>query len=140
MDVHQTTYLASLGRGLAQAGLSRGVGTAALLGAAGVAASMGLAGAVMRSSTEPSTVTAPEFMAAVRAAGINRPDTAVLDTGRDVCRRIWSLHTAGDQVAEDLAREDLQMTSDDASHFMLAAYNHLCPTPAGYGYWTPRAD
>lgn len=134
MSSHRITQLLTMVHEPHQAGLTRGIGKA-VLGAAGVAASLGLAGPDQDAAIAPPAAP-PEFLASVRAAGISEPDRALLDEGHEVCRQIWTLHFAGSEAAAELARDDPHMSSDDASRFMLAAFNHLCPTPAGYGYWT----
>jgi hypothetical protein len=37
-------------------------------------------------------------------------------------------------VASGLVR-DYQLTSGEAAHFVLAAYNDLCPVPGAYDSW-----
>jgi hypothetical protein len=38
-------------------------------------------------------------------------------------------------VAAGLVRDHPQLTDDQAVHFVLAAYDDLCPVPGPYDYW-----
>ena len=59
----------------------------------------------------------------------------MLGDGYDVCWKLWNQHAAGTQVAAGLVRDYPQLTNDQAAHFVLAAYNDLCPVPGSYDYW-----
>jgi hypothetical protein len=98
-----------------------------LVGAVGAVISVGLAA--------PAGATAPDFVAAVRAAGITGTDPAMLGDGYNVCWNLWNRHASGSQVAAGLVRDYPQLTTDEAAHFVLAAYNDLCPVPGSYDYW-----
>jgi Protein of unknown function (DUF732) len=98
-----------------------------LVGAVGAVISVGLAA--------PAGATAPDFVAAVRAAGITGTDPAMLGDGYNVCWNLWNRHASGSQVAAGLVRDYPQLTTDEAAHFVLAAYNDLCPVPGAYDYW-----
>jgi Protein of unknown function (DUF732) len=105
-----------------------------LVGAAGAVISVGLAAPAGASPvSQPHTV--PTFLAAVRAAGITGTDPAMLGDGYDVCWQLWNQHALGTRVAAGLVRDHPQLTTDDAAHFVLAAYNDLCPVPGSYDYW-----
>jgi Protein of unknown function (DUF732) len=97
-----------------------------LVGAVVAVISVGLAA--------PAGATVPDFLAAVRAAGITGTDPAVLEDGYDVCFKLWNQHVVGDQVAAGLAH-DHPLTTDQAGRFVLAAYNDLCPVAGSYDYW-----
>jgi Protein of unknown function (DUF732) len=105
-----------------------------LVGAVGAVISTGLA-APAGASPVPQPRTAPDFVAAVRAAGITGTDPAMLGDGYNVCGELWNQHASGGQVAAGLVRDYPQLTTDEAAHFVLAAYNDLCPVPGAYDYW-----
>ena len=78
---------------------------------------------------------APDFLGAVRAAGITGTDPAMLEDGYDVCWKLWNQHASGTQVAAGLVRDHPQLTTDQAAQFVRAAYDDLCPVPGSYDYW-----
>ena len=118
-----------------------------LFGAAGALISLGLAA--------PASAAPQDFLATVRASGITGTDPAMLADGYDVCFALW--HPAGNasetdeiatvsaatpdqralgsQVAASLVRDHPGLTNDEAAHFVVAAYNDLCPVPGSYDYW-----
>ena len=98
-----------------------------LVGAVGAVISVGLAA--------PAGAAVPDFLGAVRAAGITGTDPAILEDGYDVCWKLWNQHASGRQVAAGLVRDHPQLTTDQAAHFVLAAYDDLCPVPGSYDYW-----
>ena len=98
-----------------------------LVGAGGAVIALGLAA--------PANASAPDFLAAARAAGVTGTDPAMLEDGYDVCWQLWNQHASGIQVAAGLVRDHAGLTSDEAGHFVLAAYNDLCPVPGAYDYW-----
>jgi hypothetical protein len=117
-----------------------------LVGAAGAVISVGLAA--------PAGAVPQDFLAAVRAAGITGTDPAMLADGYDVCGALWNPGNAsetdeiatvskvtldqdalGNRVAAGFVRDHPQLTTDQAAHFVLAAYNDLCPVPGSYDYW-----
>ena len=98
-----------------------------LVGAAAAVISVALAA--------PAGAAVPDFLGAVRAAGITGTDPAMLEDGYDVCWKLWNQHASGSQVAAGLARDHPQLTTDQAGQFVLAAYHDLCPVPGSYDYW-----
>jgi hypothetical protein len=105
-----------------------------LVGAAGAVISIGLA-APAGASPVPQNHTPQDFLAAARAAGITGTDPAMLGDGYNVCWQLWNQHAPGTGVAAGLVRDHPQLTTDEAAHFVLAAYNDLCPVPGAYDYW-----
>ena len=105
-----------------------------LVGAAAAAISVGLA-TPAGASPVPQTHTPQDFLASARAAGITGTDPAMLGDGYNVCWQLWNQHASGNQVAAGLVRDHPQLTSDQAAHFVLAAYHDLCPVPGAYDYW-----
>ena len=105
-----------------------------LVGAAGAALSLGLA-APAGASPVLHPQAAPDFLAAARAAGITGTDPGMLEDGYDVCWKLWNQHAEGTQVASGLVHDHPTLTSDQAAHFVVAAYNNLCPVPGDYDYW-----
>jgi hypothetical protein len=104
-----------------------------LVGAAGAVVSVGLAAPAGASPIPQHTP--QDFLAAARAAGVTGTDPAMLGDGYNVCWQIWNQHASGIQVAQGLVRDHPQLTSDEAAHFVLAAYDDLCPVPGAYDYW-----
>src|SRR5271170_2160814 len=98
-----------------------------LVGAVGAVISVGLAA--------PAGAAVPDFLGAVRAAGITGTDPAILEDGYSVCRRLWVRQLPGTQVAAGLVQDHPQLTTDQAGQFVLAAYQDLCPVPGSYDYW-----
>ena len=97
---------------------------------------VGVAGAVISVAlAAPAGPAVPDFLGAVRAAGITGTDPAILEDGYDVCWKLWNQHASGSQVAAGLARDHPQLTIDQAGQFVLAAYHDLCPVPGSYDYW-----
>jgi hypothetical protein len=104
-----------------------------LVGAAGAVVAVGLAAPAGASPIPQHTP--QDFLAAARAAGVTGTDPAMLGDGYNVCWQIWNQHASGIQVAQGLVRDHPQLTSDEAAHFVLAAYDDLCPVPGAYDYW-----
>jgi len=75
------------------------------------------------------------FLAAARAAGITGLDPAMLEDGYKVCWELWNQHSPANQVAAGLQRDYPTLTTDQAAHFVIAAYQNLCPVPGAYDYW-----
>jgi hypothetical protein len=75
------------------------------------------------------------FLAAVRAAGITGTDPAMLEDGYNVCWELWNQHSPGNLVAAGLQKDYPTLTTDQAAHFVVAAYQDLCPVPGAYDYW-----
>jgi hypothetical protein len=98
-----------------------------LVGAVGAVIYIGLAA--------PAGAAVPDFLGAVRAAGITGTDPAILEDGYSVCRRLWVQQLPGTQVAAGLVQDHPQLTTDQAGQFVLAAYHDLCPVPGSYDYW-----
>ncbi|MGC2564849.1 MAG: DUF732 domain-containing protein [Mycobacterium sp.] len=106
-----------------------------LVGAVGAVISLGLA-APAGASPIPQPQAVPDFVAAVRAAGISGTDPAMLEDGYSVCRRLWIRHLPGTEIAAGLVQDHPQLTIDQAAQFVLAAYHDLCPVPGGtYDHW-----
>lgn len=115
-----------------------------LVGAAGAVISVGLAApagadpdpVTTAGASQPSQPgTPPDFLAAVRAAGVTGTDPGMLENGYRVCWQLWNQHAAGTDVAAGLVRDNPQVTTAQAGRFVLAAYNDLCPVPGAYDYW-----
>ena len=68
----------------------------------------------------------PDFLAAVRAAGITGTDPAMLEDGYSVCRRLWVRHLPGTQIVAGLVQDHPQLTTDQAGQFVLAAHAQAC--------------
>jgi hypothetical protein len=115
-----------------------------LAGAAGAVISIGLAApasadpVTTAGASQPSQPGTPQdFLAAARAAGITGTDPAMLGDGYNVCWQLWNQHAPGTQVAAGLVRDHPQLTSDEAAHFVLAAYDARCPAHMTIGLTAP---
>ena len=106
-----------------------------LVGAVGAVIAIGLAAPAGASPIIPQPQGAPDFLAAARAAGITGTDPAMLGDGYNVCWQLWNQPAPGTAVAAGLVRDHPQLTTDEAAHFVLAAYNDLCPVPGAYDSW-----
>ena len=113
-----------------------------LVGAAGAVISIALAASAgadplttVGANPVPQPQTPQDFLAAARAAGITGTDPAMLGDGYNACWQLWNQHAPGTQVAAGLVRDHPQLTTDEAAHFVLAAYHDLCPEPGAYDYW-----
>jgi hypothetical protein len=80
-------------------------------------------------------LSAPDFLAAARAAGITGTDPAMLEDGYNVCWELWNQHSPANQVAAGLQKDYPTLTFDQAAHFVIGAYQNLCPVPGAYDYW-----
>jgi Protein of unknown function (DUF732) len=110
----------------------RGARRARIAGLA-VLAAMGL-GAGPVANANPT-----DFIGAVQAAGVNGLGPALLENGYDVCWKIWNGGYTGQAAAVALRKNYPTLTPDQAAHFVLAAYQDLCPTqgaPGEYDWWT----
>ena len=76
-----------------------------------------------------------DFLAAVRAAGITGTDPAILEDGYNVCWEIWNGGYTGQGAAAALQQNYPTLTTDQAAHFVITAYETLCPVPGAYNYW-----
>ena len=106
-----------------------------------VSASMALiaVGLAAPASAAPTPVqkypTVQGFLAAARAAGITGVDPAILEDGYNVCWELWHQLRPANQVAAGLQKDYPTLTTDQAAHFVIAAYQNLCPVPGAYDYW-----
>jgi Protein of unknown function (DUF732) len=113
-----------------------------LVGAAGAVISIGLAApagadpVTTAGASQPSQPGTPQdFLADARAAGITGTDPAMLGDGYNVCWQLWNQHAPGTQVPPGLVRDYPQLTTAQAAHSVLSAYDDLCPVPGAYDYW-----
>ena len=101
---------------------------------------VGLAGMVVLAATawgaDPvANANSTDFFAAVEAAGIIGVGPATLANGSNVCWEIWNGGYTGQQAAAALQNNYPSLTTDQAAHFVLAAYEDLCPVPGSYDWW-----
>jgi hypothetical protein len=80
-------------------------------------------------------LSAPDFLAVARAAGITGADPAMLEHGYNVCWELWNQDSPDSQVAAGIQRDYPSLTFDQAAHFVIAAYENLCPVPDAYDFW-----
>lgn len=100
----------------------------------GAAIAGGLAAPAKASPTEQNH-TVQDFLVAVRAAGITGTDPAMLGDGYSVCWELWNGHVPAAQVVAGTQHDYPQLTMDQATHFVAAAYQDLCPVAGAYDWW-----
>jgi Protein of unknown function (DUF732) len=79
-----------------------------------------------------------DFFAAVQGAGVTGVGPAILENGYNVCWEIWNDGYTGQEAAAALRQTYPTLTTDQADHFVVAAYQDLCPTagtPGEYDWW-----
>jgi hypothetical protein len=104
---------------------------------------VGIAGmaalAVMAVGADPVANANPtDFLGAVQSAGVTGLGPAMLENGYNVCWEIWNGGYTGQGAAAALQQTYPTLTTDQANHFVVAAYQNLCPTagtPGEYDWW-----
>jgi Protein of unknown function (DUF732) len=79
--------------------------------------------------------TVQDFFGAVQAAGIIGPGPALLANGYNVCWELWQGGYTGHRAAAAIQTNYPTLTTDQAAHFVMAAYENLCPVPGRYDWW-----
>jgi hypothetical protein len=79
--------------------------------------------------------TVQDFFAAVQAAGIIGLGPAILANGYNVCWELWQGGYTGHLAAAAMQKNYPTLTTDQAAHFVIAAYENLCPVPGRYDWW-----
>jgi len=142
MDLYRITHPRRLAKGSHRPGSGNGCATnvtsntnghrgARKVGIAGMAVVVALALGANPVANANST----DFFAAVQAAGITAVGPAALANGNNVCWQIWNGGYTGQQAAAALQKTYPTLTTDQAAHFVLAAYQNLCPVPGSYDWW-----
>jgi hypothetical protein len=98
-------------------------------------AGMGVLAAMALGVDPVASATPTDFFAAVQAEGITAVGPAALANGNNVCWQIWNGGYTGQQAAAALQQNYPTLTTDQAAHFVLAAYQNLCPVPGSYDWW-----
>jgi hypothetical protein len=142
MDINRITHPLRLAKGAHQPGSGKGRATNVISNVNGHrgARRVGIAGmgvlAIMALGAEPvANANSTDFFAAVQAAGITAVGPAALANGNNVCWQIWNGGYTGQQAAAALQKGNPTLTTDQAAHFVLAAYQDLCPVPGSYDWW-----
>jgi Protein of unknown function (DUF732) len=102
-------------------------------------AGMAVLAAMALGANPVANATPTDFIGAVQAAGVNGLGPALLVNGNNVCWQIWNGGYTGQAAAAALQKDYPTLTTDQAAHFVLAAYQDLCPTqgaPGEYDWWT----
>ena len=143
MDLYRITHPLRLAKGSHQPGSGKGraMNVISHINGAGGARRVGIVAmavlAAMALGADPvANANSPGFLAAVQAAGVNGVEPALLETGYNVCWQIWDGGYTGQAAAAALQKNDPTLTTDQAAHFVLAAYQNLCPVPGAYNYWS----
>ena len=76
-----------------------------------------------------------QFFAAVQAAGVIGVGPAILANGYNVCWELWQGGYTGHRAAAAMQKNYPTLTTDQAAHFVIAAYKNLCPVPGVYDWW-----
>jgi hypothetical protein len=142
MDLERITNPLRLAKGSHQPGSGKGRATNVISNTNGHrgARRVGIAGmavlAAMAVGANPvANATPTDFFAAVQAAGITAVGPAALANGNNVCWQLWNGGDTGQQAAAALQKTYPTLTTDQAAHFVLAAYQNLCPVPGSYDWW-----
>jgi hypothetical protein len=142
MDLYRITHPLRLAKGSHQPGSGKGraMNVISHINGAGGARRVGIVGmavlAAMALGADPvANANSPGFLAAVQAAGVNGVEPALLETGYNVCWQIWDGGYTGQAAAAALQKNYPTLTAGQADHFVLAAYQNLCPVPGAYNYW-----
>ena len=142
MDLERITNPLRLAKGSHQPGSGKGCATNVISNTNGHrgARRVGIVGmtvlAAMAVGVDPvANATPTDFFAAVQAAGITAVGPAALANGNNVCWQIWNGGYTGQQAAAALQKTYPTLTTDQAAHFVLAAYEDLCPVPGSYDWW-----
>src|ERR1700758_453949 len=92
--------------------------------------------AVMALGADPVANANPtDFFAAVQGAGVTGVGPALLENGYNVCWEIWNGGYTGPAAAAALQKNYPTLTTDQAAHFVTAAYQGLCPVAGSYDWW-----
>jgi Protein of unknown function (DUF732) len=130
MGLYRITHPLRLAKGSHQPGSVNGRG-ARRVGTVGMTVL-----AAMAVGTDPvANANPPDFVAAVQASGVTAVAPAILANGYNVCWEIWNGGYTGQQAAAALQENYPTLTTDQAAHFVTAAYQNLCPVPGGYDWW-----
>lgn len=79
-----------------------------------------------------------DFLAAAQSAGVTGLEPALLENGYNVCWQLWFGGYDGVRSAVALHNTYPTVTLKQAAHFVLAAYDNLCPVrpaPGAYDWW-----
>jgi len=143
MDLYRITHPLRLAKGSHQPGSGKGRAMNAIshINGAGGARRVGIVGmavlAAMALGADPvANANPPGFLAAAQAAGVTGVEPALLENGYNVCWQIWNGGYTGQAAAAALQTNYPTLTTDQAAHFVLAAYQNLCPVPGAYNYWS----
>src|ERR1700761_748135 len=145
MDLYRITHPLRLATGSHRPGSGKGCATNVISctnrgrggrrgGVAGLAAL-----AVMALGVDPVANANPtDFIGAVQSAGVTGLGPAMLENGYNVCWEMWHGGYTGQAAAAALQKTYPTLTTDQANHFVVAAYQDLCPTagtPGEYDWW-----
>ena len=80
-------------------------------------------------------ITRPGLLGRRKGGGHHRNGSG--DAGRRLPGVLGTLESArlGQSGGRGPVRDHPQLTTDEAAHFVLAAYDDLCPVPGVYDYW-----
>jgi hypothetical protein len=145
MDLYRITHPLRLAKGSHQpaSGKGRAMNVNAHINGHRGARRVGIAGmaalAVMAVGADPVANANPtDFLGAVQSAGVTGLGPAMLENGYNVCWEIWNGGYTGQGAAAALQQTYPTLTTDQANHFVVAAYQNLCPTagtPGEYDWW-----
>jgi hypothetical protein len=136
IEIGQRIFQPGSGKGCAMNMISsiNGHRGARRVGIAGMAAL-----AVMAVGADPVANANPtDFLGAVQSAGVTGGGPLILNNGYNVCWEIWNGGYTGQGAAAALQQTYPTLTTDQANHFVVAAYQNLCPTagtPGEYDWW-----
>jgi hypothetical protein len=131
MNLYRITHPLRLAKGSHRPGSGHGGARSVGIGIVGMAVL-----AAMALGADPvANANSTDFFAAVQAAGVSGVGPATLENGYNVCWEIWNGGYTGQAAAAALQKNDATLSADQAAHFVLAAYQNLCPVPGAYDWW-----
>ena len=146
MDLYRITHPLRLAKGSHQPGSGKGraMNVISYINGGGGARRVGIVGmavlAVTALGAAPVANANPtDFFAAVQGAGVTGVGPAILENGYNVCWEMWNDGYTGQEAAAALRQTYPTLTTDQANHFVVAAYQDLCPTagtPGEYDWWS----
>jgi hypothetical protein len=102
-------------------------------------ASMAALAAIALGADPAANANPTDFIGAVQSAGVTGMGPAMLENGYNVCWQMWHGGYTGPAAAAALRQTYPTLTTDQANHFVVAAYQDLCPTagtPGEYDWWS----
>jgi Protein of unknown function (DUF732) len=134
MDIDRITHRLKSAKGSHEPGSGKGCAMKVRVGIVGI----GVLAALALGADPAANASPTDFIGAVQAAGVTGGGPLILNNGYNVCWEIWNGGYTGQGAATALQKTYPTLTTDQANHFVVAAYQNLCPTagtPGEYDWW-----